>query len=147
MPKIRRAPTDLEKRKFIQEAFAAIARHFEEGLKELSAQDSAIECEFKAITATKFVAEIFDHGNSQAQCKIWVWDRMHREGIAYFAGGFVFDNDDNTYNEMLSLTDGELALRPLMDVFGGNTGGLNTEHLAPDEAAEFLWRRFTSGLG
>jgi hypothetical protein len=147
MPKIRRAPTDLEKRRFIQTAFDSTARHFESALAELSAQDSAVEHEFNAVTATKLVAEIFLSGKSQARCKIWIGDRLGGEGIAYFDGGFVFDNDDNTTNELLSLADDELALRPLMGSMGGHEAeGLNLEHLTAEDAAEYLWRRFTSRL-
>lgn len=44
MPKIRRSPTDLEKRRFIQTAFDAVVRHFESGLAELSAKDIGRLC-------------------------------------------------------------------------------------------------------
>jgi len=147
MPKIRKPPTDLEKRRFIQTVFDAIARHFEDALAELSASDSTVAYDFKAVTATKRVAEIFVNGKSQARCKFWIGDRFGGEGIAYFDGGFVFDNDDNTTNELLSLTDDELAMKQLMGSMGGREAeGLNVEHLSPEEVGEYLWRRFTSGL-
>src|SRR6202795_4997649 len=111
MPKIRTTPTDLEKRRFIQTAFDVVVRHFESGLAELSAQDTAIECEFKAVTATKYVAEIFVHGERRARCKFWIGDRLGGDGIAYSEMDVGWDSD-NSYNELLSLTNDELALKP-----------------------------------
>jgi len=146
MPKIRRSPTDLEKRRFIQTCFDTLVRHFKEALAELSAQDAAIEGEIKEINATKYVAEIFVNGEKRAHCKFWLGDRMGGDGIAYSETDFGWD--DNSFNEMLSLVQDELALKPLMGDFGGRAGeGLNLEHLTPEEAAEFLWRRFTSRVG
>lgn len=146
MPKIHRPPTDLEKRRFIQTCFDTLVRHFKEALAELSAQDAAIEGEIKEINATKYVAEIFVNGKKRARCKFWLGDRMGGDGIAYSETDFGWD--DNSFNEMLSLVHDELALKPLMGDFGGRAGeGLNLEHLTPEEAAEFLWRRFTSRVG
>jgi hypothetical protein len=146
MPKIRRSPTDLEKRRFIETAFDAVVRNFESGLAELSAENAAVDCEFKAITATKYVAEIFVHGERRARCKFWVADGLGGNGIAYSEMDAALDSD-NSFNELLSLTNDELALKPLMGGFNGRAEeGLNVEHLTGEEAAEFLWRRFTSGL-
>jgi TIR domain len=145
IPTIRRSPTDLEKRRFIQTCFDTLVRHFKETLGELSAQDGAIEGELKEINATKYVAEIFVNGEKRAHCKFWLGDRMVGDGIAYSETDFGWE--DNSFNEMLSLARDELALKPLMGDFGGRAGeGLNVEHLTPEEAAEFLWRRFTSRL-
>jgi hypothetical protein len=147
MPKIRRSPTDLEKRRFIQTAYDAVVRHFESGLAELSAQETAVDCEFKAVTATKYVAEIFVHGERRARCKFWIADGLGGNGIAYSEIDVGWDSD-NSYNDLLSLTNDELALKALMGGFGGRAeDGLNLEHLTSEEAAEYLWRRFTSGLG
>ncbi len=147
MPKIRRSPTDLEKRRFIQTAFDAVAQHFERGLADLSEQESGVDCEFKAVTAAKYVAEIFVHGERRARCKFWIANGLGGNGIAYSETDVGWDSD-NSYNELLSLTNDELALKPLMGGFSGRAEeGLNVERLTPEEAAEYLWRRFTSGLG
>ena len=128
MPKIRRAPTDLERSRFIKTCFDTVVRHFREALAELSAQDAAIVGELKEINATKYVAEIFVNGERRAHCKFWLGDRMGGDGIAYSETDFGWD--DNSFNEMLSLVHEELALKPLMGDFGGRAGeGLNLEHL------------------
>ena len=46
MPKVRRAPTDLDKRRFIREAFDIVAEHFEGSLRELAAHNKGIEHDF-----------------------------------------------------------------------------------------------------
>jgi hypothetical protein len=146
MPKICRSPTDLEKRRFIQSSFDTIVRHFKGALAGLSVQDAAIEGELKEINSTKYVAEIFVNGEKRSRCKFWLGDGLGSDGIAYSETDFGWD--DNSFNEMLSLVRDELALKPLMGDSGGRAGeGLNLEHLTPEEAAEFLWRRFTSRLG
>jgi hypothetical protein len=145
MPKIRKSPTDLEKRRFIETCFDTVVRHFKDALAELSTQDAEIEGELKEINATKYVAEIYVNGKKSAHCKFWLGDRMGGDGIAYSETDFGWD--DNSFNEMLSLVRDELALTPLMGDFGGRAGeGLNLEHLTPEQAAEYLWRRFTSRL-
>jgi len=146
MPKIRRAPTDLERSRFIKTCFDTVVRHFKEAMVELSEQDASIEGELKEINATKYVAEIFVNGEKRAHCKFWLGDRMTGDGIVFSETDFRWD--DNSFNEMLSLVHEELALKPLMGDFGGRAGeGLNLERLSPEEAAEFLWRRFTSRVG
>jgi hypothetical protein len=139
-------PTDLEKRRFIQTAFDAVVQHFESGLAALSAKDTVVDYEFKAVTSAKYVAEIFVHGERRARCKLWIADGLGGNGIAYSETDVGWDSD-NSYNELLALTNDELALKSLMSGFGGRAEeGLNLEHLTPEKAAEFLWRRFTSGL-
>jgi hypothetical protein len=145
-PRIRSSPTDLEKRRFIQTAFDAAVQHFESGLSDLSEQETAVDCEFKKVTAKKCVAEIFVNGERRARCKFWIADGLGGNGIAYSETDVGWESD-NSYNEILSLTNDELALKPLMGGFSGRAEeGLNVEHLTSEEAAEFLWRRFTSGL-
>lgn len=51
-------------------------------------------------------------------------------------------------NEALTLSDaeGELTLSTMMGMFGGAGDGLDLKRLSPDEAAEYLWRRFSWNL-
>ena len=147
MPKIRRPPTDLEKRRFIQTCFETVVQHFRSALAELCSQDAAIVGEVKEINATKYVAEIFINGERRAQCKFWMSDGMRENGIKYSETDFGLDSD-SSFNEMLSLVHDELALKGIMGGFGGKAEeGLNLERLTPEDAAEYLWRRFTWRLG
>jgi hypothetical protein len=141
IPKIRRPPTDLEKRRFVQNAFKTVAQHFEQAGNQLAAQEG-VNFDFQPASATQFTAEIFVDGNSKRRCKIWIYN----DGIAFYEGSFGWRGDDS-FNEMLSLVQNELALSALMEMGWGDEGkGLNLKQLTPEDAAEYLWRSFVSRL-
>ena len=145
VPKLNRAVSDLDKRRFLHKAFDCIVQHFDRSLKELVGRHEGVEYELRPITSIKYIAEIFVHGTSRARCKFWIADRLG-SGIAYSETDFGWDSD-SSYNEMLSLADDGLALRTLMGMgWGSEEKGLGVNHLGPEEAAEYLWRRFTSHL-
>lgn len=142
MPRIRGGPSDLEKRRFLKEAFETIRRGFEERLNHLAGNGTGIDVDLTSIDATKFTAEIFVSGESRARCKIWQGGMFSSEGISYAEGATMLS--ENACNEVLTLSSrGDLALHAMMNVGSGRAHeGLNVEHLSPDEAAEYLWRRF-----
>jgi hypothetical protein len=144
MPKVKRSPTDLDKRRFVRGAFDIIAEHFEEAPRELAAHNNGIDHDFTRVGPTKFTAEVFVDGHSRARCKIWIGTMLGGNEIAYSesdAGG----SNDSSYNELLSLTEGkgELALSALMGTMAGRVAdGLKLDWLTPEAGAEYLWRRF-----
>jgi hypothetical protein len=141
IPKVRRPPSDLEKRRFVQNAFKTVAQRFEQAGNELAAQEG-VNFDFQPASTTQFTAEIFVDGNSKRRCKIWIYN----DGIAFYEGSFGW-RDDNSFNEMLSLVQNELAFGALMEMGWGDVGkGLNLKQLTPGDAAEYLWRRFVSLL-
>jgi TIR domain-containing protein len=71
MPKLKRAATDAEKRRFVRQTFDTIKEHFESGLDQLAARNNGIECEFQPSTATDFTAEVFVNGKTRCRCRIW----------------------------------------------------------------------------
>lgn len=147
MPKIRGAITDLDRRRFIRDAFATIQQRFQASLTELSRQSRDVEVDLLAVDATKFTAEIFVAGKSRARCKIWIGGLTGGNEIAYAEGST--SEHSNSMNEALSLSDntGDLALHTLMGMFGGRPDdGLDLKNLSADDAAEYLWRRFLSDL-
>jgi hypothetical protein len=144
MPRVRRSPTDLDKRRFVREAFDIIAEHFEEALRELAAHNNGIDHDFTRVGPTKFTAEVFVDGHSRARCKIWIGATFGGNEIAYSESD-VGGSNDNSYNEVLSLTEGkgEVALSALMGMMGGSVAdGLKLDSLTPEAGAEYLWRRF-----
>jgi hypothetical protein len=146
MPNLRRSPSDLEKRRFLQAAFECLAQHFQTALKELAARHEGVDYDLRQITSAKYVAEVFVLGESRARCKFWIADRLSGGGIAYSETDLGWEAD-NCYNEMLTVADNELALRTLMGMgWGGEEQGLDPSRLDPGAAAEYLWRRFASRL-
>jgi hypothetical protein len=64
IPKIRRAPSDLEKRRFVQAAFETIATYFKQG-SELAGQQEGVDGDFNRESTTQFTAELFVDGKSR----------------------------------------------------------------------------------
>lgn len=146
MPTLRRAPSDLERRQFTKSAFETIRSGFDSRLRQLCRKHRDVETELVPVDATVFTAEIFVNGERRAQCKIWQGVMHSGEGISYAEGSNVLSL--NACNEMLIVVpDGELVLRAMMNMgIGGADKGLNVDSLAPEDAAEYLWRRFTWAL-
>ena len=106
-----------------------------------------MEFDLTPVIATKFTAEIFVGGKSCARCKIWIGGMMGGDDIAYAEGHTMLGS--NSLNEDLSIKEVncELVLGSLMGTaFGGVGDGLDLHRLSPEEAAEYLWRRFVWGL-
>jgi hypothetical protein len=146
MPKIRGNPSDLEKRRFLKVAFEIIQREFSKRLSQLARENTGVEVDLTSVDTTKFTAEIFVNGRSLAGCKIWQGGMFSSEGISYSEGSTMLS--ENACNDVLALsTGGELALHAMMNMGTGRADeGLDVEHLSTDDAAEYLWRRFTWGL-
>lgn len=147
MPRIRGVITDVDRRRFSKAAFGSIQRRFEVSLAELARQNQGVEFDLTLIDATKFIAEIFIGGKSRARCKIWIGGMTGGDDIAYAEGQTMLGS--NSLNEDLSINevDGELVLSSLMGAAFGRSGdGLDLHCLSPEEAAEYLWRRFVWGL-
>jgi len=148
IPKLKRPATDAEKRRFNREAFNAIKEHFEAGLNQLEAQLDAIECDFQPNTATDFTAEVFVNGKTRCRCRIWQGGLVSSDGISYAEGNSI--HGTNATNEVLSIKDhdGELHLESLMGSmsFGRVRGEFDLSNMTPDQAADYLWRRFLQPL-
>ncbi len=149
LPKVRRAASDVEKRRFLKSAFTTIRDYFESALPQLGRQISGLEFEFQPVTALEFTAEIFIGGKSMTSCRIWHGggDAFSRDGISYAEGRH---NSPGTINESLSISErtGELTLSPMMEGFGysSNKPAFDTKNMTPSQAAEYLWRRFVARL-
>jgi hypothetical protein len=146
MPTVRGAPSDIEKRRFFKETFDTIRHEFDERLRQLARDTPGVDVDLTLVDATKFTAEIFVNGDSQARCKIWQGGMFSIEGISFSEGSTMLS--DNTVNEVLTLTsDDELALHATMNTgLGRADEGLDAAHLSSADAAEYLWRRFTWAL-
>jgi TIR domain len=144
MPKLKRAATDVEKRRFVRQTFDTIKEHFESGLDQLGARNDGIECEFQPSNATDFTAEVFVNGKTRCRCRIWQGGIASSDGISYYEGQSF--HGTNATNEVLSISDqgGELHLVSLMgDMgFGRIERDFDLKHMTPEQAADYLWRRF-----
>jgi TIR domain-containing protein len=146
IPEPKEAVTEADRRRFIRQAFEVIRAHFEMGMNELSQRNGAIECDFQPNTATDFEAEIFLGGKSTCRCRVWMGGMIARDGIAYAEGSTRFSGD--ACNETLSVevAQSELYLRALMGGFSQLERLFDLKRLTPQQAAEYLWRRFVTPL-
>jgi len=143
MPKLKRAATDADKRRFSRAAFDVIKTHFESGLFELARQGNAIEGDFQPNSAIEFTAEVFVNGQSRCRCRIWLGGMFSPNGISYAEGHLHAGS--NACNEVLSVEDmqGNLHLCSMMGTgFGHVERQFDLKQMSPEQAADYLWRRF-----
>jgi hypothetical protein len=145
MPKIQRMPSDLEKRQFVKSAFKIIQEGFDSRLVQFAVKNPSVETDLTP-DGTAFTAEIFLNGKSRAQCKIWQGGFYGTDGISYAEGSTM--RSPTACNEILTIANGDgLALSATMNMgVGGADEELDVKNLTPEDAAEYLWRRFTWAL-
>ena len=148
VPRIHREPTDADRSRFMRGAFETIKRYFQQGLEALGQQNEVVEFNYQPETQSDFIAEIFVHGKAIARARVWQGGLISNDGISFAEGFYHFGS--NSCNESLSayVYNAELYLKALMGnfAFGQVAKQFNLERLTPDEAAEYLWRRFTAPL-
>ena len=146
VPDLKGPPSDLEKRRFVKEAFETIAAYFESALPAVALADRHVDVEFQRESAVEFTAEIFRAGTTVAFCRVFRGTDFSSDGIGYSEGRGSLRN---IYNEMLSIAadGGGLRLRALMGAsYGRASAGLDERSLTSDQAAEYLWHRLVGRL-
>lgn len=143
IPNIRKVVTDVEKRRYMKQAFDKIASDFERSLADLSAAEDSIECEFQRRSAVEFTAEIFFHGKSASSCRMWQGGLFSSDGISYAEGRLSGD----ATSEILTIAEGgELALSAMMGGFYRSEEGIDRKRMNEMQAFQYLWRRFVMPL-
>lgn len=149
IPKLRGAVSDLDRRRFLKQAFETIQAHFGDGVSELK-QQSNIEAEFDRTSGSDFSVEVFMDGSRCGRCRIWLNQDFGGSQICYYEGDHM--GRGNAYNEALGVAQNQednLALSAMMKMnlpFTPGIEGLNLGRLTAEDAAEYLWRRFASSL-
>lgn len=136
--RLKKTFTDLDKDRFIEEAFESIADYFKESLAAVKAANPGVETNFRRVDANHFGAKVYVEGKEKARCRIWFG------GGTSFLGGIMYsssDSGDNSFNESLSVIDDgySLFLKPMGLAFHSGNG---KEQGTPDEAAEYYWSIF-----
>lgn len=141
--RIKKDFSDKELSDFLRASFNTIARYFEQALQQLQQQDGDIETEYEAQGSSKFTCTIFIKGKQRAQCRIWIGDGFSRNSILYSDSGRF---SDNSFNDSLSVQhdDQTLFLRPMMASMYASQG--NTDRQTAEQAAQYLWQRYTHSL-
>lgn len=146
LPNLNRAPSDIDRRRFITNGFNTIKNVFEANLQQVEQEESRIQTDFQLVTNTDFRAELFLDGKSKCICRIWQGGMLSSDGICYAEGRA---HSDNSCNEIISLAEGgQLAFRAIMAM--GHFSfekQFDLNNMSPEQTAEYLWQRFVSSLG
>lgn len=146
IPKIPKEFSQLEKDRFIKSTFSIIKQYFINALNKLKNQYSEIEFDIDDINNFKFICTIYKNGELLNKCKIWVGSPISDSGIAYSEGNFSY-GDNSSYNDWLTVDDDgfNLGLKP--SGFSMHVEDFKEDKmLSSEEAAKYLWIRFTNYL-
>jgi hypothetical protein len=141
--RVRRQFSDHDRDVFQEDAFAYISRYFENSLQELQSRNPGIKCEYKRIDGNRFNAAVYRDGKVVARCTVRIGG-IGGSGIALSLG--TTTHSENSFNESLSVIEGDqaLQLRPLgMGARGGISGDSS---LSEEGAAEYYWSMFVEPL-
>jgi hypothetical protein len=132
--RIKQSFTEADKDRFLEDAFAYMARFFENSLGELQERNASIETSFRRIDANRFTGVIYRDGNAAARCKI-VLGGMFGRGISF---SYNDQASDNSSNENMSVDADEqgLYLKALGTAHMGSGGN---RHLTFEGGAEYYW--------
>ena len=143
LPKIRKDFSQREKDLFIKDAFEVLKDYFQRALSQLEAHYQEVDTDFAEIHKEKFRCKIYVNGQVRNECLIRIGGLMRTDSIGYSENrngrGIM---NDNSFNEIIdAMDDGfELYLQLTM-------GGIYSQEMnrfGPKEAAEALWKRFSS---
>ncbi len=147
LPRINRQFTQRDRDLFLRESFDAVKDYFKKGLLELEGAYQEVQTDFMEVHHYKFVATVYIRGEVANRCKIWLGGMMSTDAIAYQSGQFTIESD-NSFNDLLQVADDGQTLG-----FGPSSmmqsvlGQSSEKSLSAQEAAGYLWHRFTNDLG
>jgi hypothetical protein len=146
IPELRKKFTQRDKDRFIEQAWDTIQSFFQQGLEQIEKRYPHVQTDFKVVHAMKFTARIYVDGEPNNQCKIWISSDFSSSSINYLEGLRIDLQQDNSFNDYLTVDEHEnrLVIRLSSMWFGGKRPA--SDMVAPEEAAEYLWSRFTNSL-
>jgi hypothetical protein len=146
LPNIKKKFTQRDRDLFLRNSFTVVKQFFDSGLEELKKRNSEVDIDLAEVTKFKFVSTIYVNGEVATRCKIWIGGLSASDSIAYLEGRSQIDSD-NSFNDMLSVAADEQALgfKPSGMWFGA-IQYTRDQLLTAEQAAEYLWRRFTKAL-
>lgn len=134
--------TDRDKDAFRIEGFEYMMRYFENSIAELAARNPGVEAIFRKIDGNRFTAKAYKHGQSTAQCTVFMGGAAMSNGIAYLSKE---TSESNSYNEMLMIDADDQSLY-FRSMGMSMTRRDEREKLSPEGAAELYWSMFIEPL-
>lgn len=144
IPRMNKRFTQRDKDTFLKEAFPIFKGYFQQALTQLTQQYPEVETDFTEIHNFEFIAKIYVQGEVNNQCKVWIGGLAGSDDIGYSEGRSM-TSSTNSYNEIISIVSDGFELK-LKFTIGSVFGRKMKDYYTPEEAAEELWRRFTTPL-
>ncbi len=131
--------SDLDKSRFLTDAFEYMARYFEGSLDELSKRNADIQGEFRRVDGVSFTAVVYRNGKRMSACAI----RLN--GADSFGAGITYSQDasradGSSFNELMSVeTDDQSLYLRSMGMASMSSDGAERNKLSQEGAAEVFW--------
>jgi len=146
IPKIPRKFSQIDKDRFVRSTFDIIKKYFKKALDKLKEQYPNIDFDLVEISNFKFVCSIYQNGDLLNKCKIWIGGPLSEDSIAYSEGSSGYEND-SSFNDWLTVNDDGFKLGLTASGFSMNINNdKEGKLLSSEEAAKYLWVRFTNRL-
>jgi hypothetical protein len=146
IPEIPREFSQLDKDRFTKNTFDVIKKYFNEALDKLKEQYSNLDSELVEISNFKFVCSIYQNGDLLNKCKIWIGGPLSEDTIAYCEGSVGYEND-SSFNDWLAVKDDGFKLGLEASGFAMEiSSDKENKLLSSEDAAKYLWVRFTNRL-
>jgi len=145
IPKIPKIFSQIDKDRFVRNTFDIIKKYFKKALDKLKEQYPNIDSDLVEISNFKFVCSIYQNGDLFNKCKIWIGGPLSEDTIAYCEGSVGYEND-SSFNDWLAVKDDEFKLGLEASGFAMEINNKEGKLLSPEDAAKYLWVRFTNRL-
>lgn len=145
IPKIPKDFSQLDKDRFIRNSFDIIRKYFKTALDKLKEKYYNLDSELVEISNFKFACSIYQNGDLLNKCKIWIGGPLSEDSIAYSEGSSGYEND-SSFNDWLTVNDDGFKLGLTVSGFSMNINNKEGKLLSSEEAAKYLWIRFTNRL-
>jgi hypothetical protein len=148
VPRIKQTFSDHDRDRFRKVAFSQIRDYFEDGLSVLEAHHQGITTDFASIHAFKFASSIYLRGELKSECMVWVGGSFQANAINYFQGLHIDITNEGRMNDYITVdSDDEILGFRVSNMWHGGGNNSTSTLLTVEQAAEYLWRRFTEALG
>jgi len=135
LPKIKKSFTQLDKDRFLKDAFTFMVDFFRKGVETLSQMGNGIDAEFTEVGPLKLTAKVYRNGQVASQCKIWMGGG-HSSGSIYYSESF----------HDIAVEDDCFDLYFKASNMGFHIGNFSDKPLDRQLAANYFWQRFIGPL-
>lgn len=144
IPKICHEWSEIDRRRFVKQAFEEIKNTFEGNLRQAVKDEPRLDIDFTPISAFDFSTEIYLDGKRKCRCRVWLANETGSDSIAFQEG----NTTGNAMNEILyPSTDGEPSFSATLAMgLHDAVKKFDIKRLSSRDAAEYLWARFVQPL-